>query len=396
MDERRRRRLAQEAEPESPPDRRPAPRALSAHRTRRDAPVLRYQSCSPVETLVRPQLWVNVLLAVAGLSVSVGAVWLGVHVDTSYPSLAASLGLQNGLLGRSLVAFYFLLAAQMSYVCLWYRTRSRKDFRGQYKVWCWVGPTWVLFALASAIDGRFLIQELLLPQFSVRIWHAETLCWLVPSAVLVLTTTRFLLHDMREDRWGTMFLWLSLAASTTAALVVLSGPLLGIDLAAKRLLEQGSLNVWALASLLSMLFHARYVIHVTNEAPHPRERGRFAAILRQLLPRLPRRVKSRRGTAADTADSCETGPRDGENRSETREEGHPSELMRRIEPAEQPAPPPVASTADAASERNRDTADEPTPEDDDSHDQTTRLSKKQLRKLRKQRRIQQRAGQPRL
>ena len=56
-----------------------------------------------------------------------------------------------------------------------------------------------------------------------------------------------------------------------------------------------------------MLFHARYVIHVTNEAPRLEKRGRVLAFLSHLVPKLPRRqrVASVEISTADAANAPE-------------------------------------------------------------------------------------------
>ena len=396
---------------------------------------------SPVETLVRGQLWVNILLAIVGLSVSALTVWLGSHVDAVRPTLSTSVGLESGLLGRTLVAFHFLLAAQMSYVILWYRTRSRKDFRGQYKVWCWVGPTWLLFALASAIDGRSLIQELVLPQITVRIWHAESLCWMAPAAVLVLTTTRFLLHDMREDRWGTAFVVLSGLSAAAAAFAVLASPLLGTDAATALILQQASVNVWSLGALLSMLFHARFVIHVTNEAPQPPQPGPVARIWESIKPSWSRRRQAapaedeeRQSVSAkvttsegheqpveDKPAARKTKPARKNKHTAPVDKEKPPVLKRPTRPKKAsaaepsgtaepvPAPEPELerqAVAESEFQKSPSSADEPPKRDPvkDANGATLRvddaeqvspkgMSKKQLRKLRKQQRQQQQRSQ---
>ena len=85
---------------------------------------------------------------------------------------------------------------------------------------------------------------------------------------------------------------------------------LRIDAGVLLIAQQVSVNVWSLGALLSMLFHARYVIHVTNEAPRPEKQGRPAAILSRLwsfAPRLPRLRRS-----ASKGDTAKKKPRQTE------------------------------------------------------------------------------------
>jgi hypothetical protein len=411
VDERRRRRLAQEAEPESSPERRPAPRARTAHRKVAETESPARRSSSPVESLLRPQLWFYVLLAVLAAGLSAGAIRLGWHVDTFHPSLSPSLGLEGGLLGRALVACHFLLGAQLGYVILWYRARSRKDFRGQYMLWRWVEPAWLLLAVASAIDGRFLIQELVLPRVSERIWHIETLCWMAPAAILVLTATRFLLYDMREDRLGVGFVVVSGLGAAFAALTVLCDPLMKVDPGLLHVLQQTGIHAWSLGALLSMLFHARYVIHVTNEAPRPTP-GRIVALLRGLVPKLPRlrRAAADRESAGDVERAQEGSPREpdapeADSGKPAADAGKPTETRRRVDAAEEkpsdPAPPraPAAKRAAPETPPATDVPVKPVPaaaSSDDESESERGLSKKERRRLRKQRRQKQRAQQARL
>jgi hypothetical protein len=267
VDERRRRRLAQEAEQETPAERRAPSRAKAV--PRRQVVHIRPPE-SPLEDFLRPQLWLNVLLAVAGLGLCGGMVWLGDWIDRLHPELAASFGLRNGLLVRLSRCLTFLAGAQVAYAILWYRARSRKDFAGRYRVWHFVVPAWLVFGLATATDGHWLAAQWASSAWALSGAHAVSLCWMVPAGIVLLTLTRLLHLEMRGSRGSAACMWLGTIAATMNAVLLLGAGMLPIDERVAYLLERAVECVWPAAVLMAMTFYARHVIYVTNEpAPSP-------------------------------------------------------------------------------------------------------------------------------
>ena len=268
VDERRRRRLAQEAEQETLAERR-APARPSAAPKRPAAPPRLPES--PIESFIRPQFWLNALLVVFGLSVCGGLIWLGDWIDRLHPHLSAAFGLKDGLLHRFLRALSFLAGAQLAIANLWYRARSRKDFAGRYRVWHFVVPAWLLFGLATATDGHWLAAQWIRDHWSLAGEHAVALCWMVPAGVCLLTLTRLLHVEMRGSRGSAVCMWLGTLAAIANAVLLLGASSLTVDGRIAYLVERSAESLWPLAVLMAMVFYARHVIYVTNEPSAPLE-----------------------------------------------------------------------------------------------------------------------------
>ena len=264
MDERRRRRLAQEVDQETPAERRNPPRAPSAHSTPPKEPRPPFIPASPVESVIRPQLWVSVLFTLLALTAWAGILALGDWIDGTHAALSAAFGLQDGLLVRSLRAGCLFFAAQVSYVILWHRIRSRKDFSGRYKVWAWVVPTWLVFAFAAATDAHWLAGRAVEARWPLNVRDTAALCWFVPAAAVLLALTRLLGLEMRKCRVSVWCLRLAMLSAAVAGAVVLGGHLFS-DARTMVLVGSVSSTLWPVGLLISFWYYARHVIHVTNE-----------------------------------------------------------------------------------------------------------------------------------
>jgi hypothetical protein len=262
VDERRRRRLAQEVEQETPAERRSPSRAhAQAPSTEPPEP---FVPASPIESIVRPQLWVSILFTLLGLAAWGGILVLGDWVDRTHQALSAAFGLRNGLLVRSISAGSLLIAAQLSYVILWHRVRSRKDFSGRYKVWAWIVPTWLVFAFAAATDAHWLAGRAAQARWPMNVRDMAALVWLVPAAAVLLALTRLLRLEMRKCRVSVWCLRLSMLSAAVAAATLLGGHLI-TDTRTAFLIGSVSSTFWPVGLVISFWYYARHVIHVTNE-----------------------------------------------------------------------------------------------------------------------------------
>jgi hypothetical protein len=255
LDDRRRRRLAQEAESaERRAPVKPAPPVVSS------APKF---AASPIESIVRPQTWVNVLLVLLGLGMTGGAVFLGEWTSRNYPSAADSFG-PRGLLLRSLGALYFLLAAQLAASIQWYRTRSRKDFNARYRIWHFVVPSLLAFGFCSATDAHLVFAAWGQARWQIAGAHAPLLLWMIPTGTILLAMVRLLHTEMRGTPAAAPTLWITILAAITNAAILLEAPL-PIDPTVMEIAGRSATLLWPLGILLSLLFYARRVIYVTNE-----------------------------------------------------------------------------------------------------------------------------------
>lgn len=349
VDERRRRRLAQEAEQETPAERRAPSRAKAVPRRQ----VVRIRPAeSPLEDFLRPQLWLNVLFAIAALGLCGGLVWLGDWIDRLHPQLAASLGLRNGLLPRLFRCLTFLAGAQLAYAILWYRARSKKDFAGRYRVWHFVVPTWLSFGFATATDGHWLAAQWARQAWSLSGANAAALCWMVPTGIVLLTLTRLLHVEMRGSRGSSACMWLGTIAATLNAVLLLGADMLPIDDRVTYLAERTAESLWPLAVLMAMIFYARHVIYVTNE-PAPPPEGSVAPAKDQIELNWFDRWRERRREAAELR-RAEAESRQAEREEAARKAKAQADALREekaarkaaLKPEKQPGVPESSATED--------------------------------------------------
>jgi hypothetical protein len=444
VDERRRRRLAQEAEHETQPERRSAPRTPSAHHS--DAAPEPFVPRSPIESLIRPEAWVNVLWCLFAMAVWGGLLALGHRIDRLYPALSAAFGLQEGLLLRAVRAGSLLISAQLSFVVLWHRSRSRKDFGGRYKVWFWVVPACLLFALCAATDAHWHAGRAVQARWPLDVRDMAALVWIIPAAIVLLALTRLLQIEMRGSRISVGCLWLSTFSAAVVAALVLAGHLLSSP-ESVRLTSAVAVNLWAFALGLSLWHYTRRVLHVSAEAADVRSQaavsgqvsGVRAALRRWWTARAQARAERRAARAAERAKKeaatcalkspveAPSAPARAKPAADVKArpaaEARPSTPVaapaaaprqdeRRVIPSVNltPKPAPVAPTKPAATpiapERPAtvtmriDDARSSDPDgqlDDEDEDQdvgpTSGLSKKERRRLRKLQRQQQRGGE---
>lgn len=412
VDDRRRRRLAQEGEPQTPS--RSRSDSVSAGAEGWDplaAPL------SPIASLVPAPLWRTAVLTCMGLLAWAGLNYGGHAIGRALPGpeLTALLGLESGLARRFFSSTMLLIAAQLSYVIYWHRARSRKDFLGRYKVWMWAVAVWLVFCVAAATDVHQLIAATMLAHWTVDVWHAAILCWMVPAAIVVLSMTRLLHCELRDCRPSVTCLWCSTLTAGLAATAILAGDQLWSGDVAL-IVQCGATTLWQLLLAIALLFHARHVIHITSEPPELRQSsGRIIAGLSRLVRAGRRstanvsspastRSDSRPGSAADEeAPSPSTRPGESLPRAApsgdarvTRDHSPPATTTapRATPPAARPSvTSPLSRMATAAGAIDR-RAPSPTGRPDaidDSDDDSTEssesggLSKKERRRLRKQR-----------
>lgn len=339
MDERRRRRLAQEAEQETPAERR-APARPSAAPRRAAAPPRLPES--PIESFIRPQFWLNVLLAVLGLGICGGLIWLGDWVDRLHPELSAAYGLSDGLLHRFLRSLTFLAGAQLAIANLWYRARSRKDFAGRYRVWHFVVPAWLVFGLATATDGHWLAAEWIRDHWSLAGPHAVSLCWMVPAGVVMLTLTRLLHVEMRGSRGSAVCMWLGTLAAIANAVLLLGTNSLPVDERVAYLVERSAESIWPLAVLMAMVFYARHVIYVTNEPSAPLESADVTAKSAKQPGWFARWREQRRVAAEQKREAAAKA--DAERKAKAAAREREAKAAKKASPKSEPAAKSVSST----------------------------------------------------
>jgi hypothetical protein len=233
---------------------------------------------SRINSLIQPQVWKAWALTVAALLACGGVLWSGIKIDRGSPEIVDPLGLKAGHVARYFTILMLTTATQLSLIILWYRTHSRKDFHGRYRAWIWSSLTWGVFLAANVTDAhRWATRQIMAGHSPLSAMLGDRL-WLIPAIVLFWSTTRILLTDMARCAPSRWLLWATRVASA-AGLSVLAFKLPG-DVSAWA--RAGISMLWPTLLSASLLHHARYVIHVTNEvAPVKRRTSRWRPIVEQ-------------------------------------------------------------------------------------------------------------------
>ncbi|MEZ6065511.1 MAG: hypothetical protein R3B90_07310 [Planctomycetaceae bacterium] len=308
VDERRRRRLAQESD------------ALGESQGRRtyredqdtsaaDPPVESRREDSPADSLISPKLWKHVLLSVIGLIAWGATIYFGDLADQQRTGLQEIVGLKAGKFGRFFSTIALLTAGQLAFITLWYRSRSRKDFNGSYKLWFWVAITWLTIAAFRANGAHWTLADTLLAGESVGVWQLRTLLWLIPCAIAVVAIYRLLLREVRDCKVSLTLLRCSAIVAMASGINSLAGSFL-FDSRVELLIGTGTATLWHLLLALSGLFHARHVVHFSKEPPQSTIRGfqwpspaGVVSTVRSWLPQgSGETVAGDDGIAADTAE----------------------------------------------------------------------------------------------
>lgn len=220
----------------------------------------------PLHKLVSHRVWKNLAVAMMVALVGAGLIWCGWQVSRKQlqvgPSAAAFLAIHEGTAIRSFGASLLLLSSQLAYVISWARSRSPRDFAGRYRVWSWTAAVWMLFAFCAATDAHHVACDTVFWFWDFALWKRDVLGWLVPGYVIVLCLMWPLHRDMLDCRGSLIMLGLACIA---AMFVAISALRLVAD-------PEGLLSVIAplvaqYFIFVSMLLHARHVIHVSCDPP---------------------------------------------------------------------------------------------------------------------------------
>ena len=268
VDERRRRRLAQEADGlPVDGDARSASRDASAGIDDENTDELsRRRGDAPADSLISPRLWKHVSLCVFLACVWGVILYFGERTDRLASGMRHIVGLEAGKLAKFFSTVMLLAAGQLSFISLWYRSRSRKDFKGSYKVWLWSALGWLTLCACRATGVHWNLADAVIQGHHLEIWSIQTMVWMVPAAVIVSALYRLLLREMRDCAASRWLMRLSVVAAIASAVSVIVEPFVA-DAQLALLVRVGTTTLWHLLLAQAMLLHARYVIHFNNEPP---------------------------------------------------------------------------------------------------------------------------------
>ena len=425
LDERRRRRLAGEAD-EFDFDS-PATHADRAERVDGDptnsSRATSSSSHFPISRLISRKLWKlwafgllvllvggNILLA--GSAVASGAMRLG-------PGFAWLFDLSTARVVKPLATLLLLLASQLTWLIWWVRSRSPNDFDGRYRVWGWCAAVGIGATLTVAAGLHIAWAGTALWLWDIELWNKPILIWMLPAVLAATWVLRALHREMRDCRSSLSLLWMAAACGLGVALLNLNVFPLTLSSAESRLICWSAELAACWLLFMSLLLHARHVVHVTADPARIRP-ARFT--LRSLLrvPKLPRRrekaqagTKPAKETAKPKQDENKPGPakepaatKSRKPRKTPAKSTKASSGAARKKQPEKPAEPPVeepVELAKAVEEQASDppAAKQPAPtaeiqpvsvplESATAGNSMKGLSKRERRRLRKQQREEER------
>ncbi len=283
LDERRRRRLASEADEPTPAVR---GRSETAGRRRRVKEATEWRGTRfPLKKIISSHRWkiwafgMLLLLPVAGLIAA--AVRLQNVERAAGPAVAELLDPEINRLGRAWGSFLLLVCAELSVLIWWVRSRSPADFGGRFGVWLWSAGSCFLFSACVATDAHLYFAETILyfrlvhfPQLGPE--NTKLLCWLAPAILFGAGLVRSLYLDMRRS-WSSVFtLWLAVSGWLGSAFL-LSESEHALQVPNRQLSALGAVLSGHVFLVLSFLLHARFVLYECSAPPEDvRRTGRLS------------------------------------------------------------------------------------------------------------------------
>ncbi len=280
------------SEPDSP-SARPAQRytdaALSPHQPR-------------VTDLIPARRWSNLVLLTLLLSCAAGIEALYGYLALGYTPFDVALFPAINLGARGNVATWFssaLLATCAVFGLLTYQIRRYRtdDYRGRYRMWCWVVPLFILASIDQVAGIQESVRAALLHVGNIPNYADAQLVWVASIALVTAAVGGRLIIEMRGCRMASLMLVVSLAG--LAALSAAQVGLFLVDVSVFRSMALAALTMGAhIALLMAIFLYARYVYRdALGQVPARRVRKR--------------RVKPRRSESAvddDAQDAAANTP----------------------------------------------------------------------------------------
>lgn len=230
----------------------------------------------PRESIIPFAPWKLFSIGVTGLFLWGLMLWVG-QLKSLQPAFEEILGLQHRRLPHFFSTVCLLAATQLSALILWYRIRSKKDFSGRYRIWFLATLFWGLTCFCVTTGSHVAWANWAYREWPINMWQGVTLYWMIPTAICFLALHQLLQLEMHLSQasrlvWDATW-WLALVAGLTLLIpAVLMSP-------AWRLPVQiGAETLWHLSAAMALLVHARFVVHVTNEAA-PKRPPRWKRIM---------------------------------------------------------------------------------------------------------------------
>ncbi|MBX3436628.1 MAG: hypothetical protein KF861_03990 [Planctomycetaceae bacterium] len=215
--------------------------------------------------VIRPQLWIHWCVAAMCLACWAGLLYVGDLAEQADFGLRSILGIRSGRLANFFSTIMLLWSGQLALLIYWYRRKSRNDFHGRYRLWLWVGVALQFFLAVVATEAHLPFGEYMLRVWPLNVPKYELLSWLVPVSTISLAMFRLLGTELRNCACSRSLLRVAAVSGLVAAATLTLGEALPERMG--NLLQVGSATLAHLGLATALLFHARYVIHVSIEAP---------------------------------------------------------------------------------------------------------------------------------
>jgi hypothetical protein len=230
-----------------------------------------------VRSIIPRDAWKIWSLAGLALMAWLAVLSIGIWADEYATSFRELLGLAAGRTTRWLSACCLLGAAQLSFLILWHRSLSRKDFWGRFRLWYWAGLVWLILAIAEGASLHLRAASWLEVRYRLKVWNGTTVCWMLAVCPVVIGLLRLLRREMQQCRQSSFLLRGAAGMAAVSAVATLAYPLLP-QTTTTALVASVASTLWPMLLACSLLVHARFVIHVTNDV-HVTRRVRPASRL---------------------------------------------------------------------------------------------------------------------
>ncbi|MDB5340300.1 MAG: hypothetical protein JWN70_5919 [Planctomycetaceae bacterium] len=281
----------------------------------------------PTSTVISAPAWKHWTVAFVGTLIGSGVLLAGLtwpDWGPNYgPGLARLLKTTSSPIVTWLYSLVLFTTAQGAALILWARSRSERDFHGNYRIWGWAAATWLFFSFAVATQAHVALSETVLFHIRWKTNGAALWCWLLPAVAWGWGIGLRLEPELRTDRSG-HFLFLAAGGWYMAV----AGVLCQQEFWPKVCPAQLSVLLAALFQLLghSSLFlstslHARYVLLFSAEPPLIKRRAAKSAIAAEVDETQPPRrwlsmLSWSRRTSADDSEEADDGkPKRGKKRA---------------------------------------------------------------------------------
>ncbi len=225
----------------------------------------------PIRKVISPKAW---KITLTGLAVALcGVMIVGIEFLSWMPSDSLGPGWQRVVSGHEIrLAHLFhagllMMSGQLALFIWWARSQSLRDFEGQFRIWVWAALSLVFAGWGLIGQWHWAFGDTICWLWSAQFPQRQIVCWMLPACIVAGILWKKLSTDMRECKWSFALMGLGLLMGLGACVFRL-----GIDrtlwpVSTKQLAGAALQMGTCVAIFVSLLVHARHVIHVSAEPP---------------------------------------------------------------------------------------------------------------------------------